>query len=66
MIRPCLKAVWFPMQRISLLMLLVLLSAYNAQQTIDAQTVWYSPFLIALAVIALAALLQQEKRDDDY
>jgi len=53
------------MHRISLLMLLVLISAYNAQQAINAETLWYSPFLIALAVIVLAALLQQERRDDD-
>lgn len=52
------------MQRTSLLMLLVLLTAYNAQQAIEERSFWYSPFLIALAVIAFAALLQQEKRND--
>jgi hypothetical protein len=53
------------MQRTSLLMLLVLLTAYNTQQALEERLVWYSPFLIALAVIVFAALLQQDKRNDD-
>jgi len=40
------------------------LSAYNTEQAIKDQSSWYSPFLIALVVIAFAALLQQEKTND--
>lgn len=52
------------MQHTSLPTLLILLAAFNAQQAISAISPWFMPFLIALAVIGLAALLQQDDDND--
>jgi hypothetical protein len=46
-------------------MLLVLLTAYNAERAIEADALWYSAFLMAFLVIVFAALLNREKPHDD-
>lgn len=53
------------MQRSILLLVFCLLIAIVGMQSLRSQLDWYSPFLVALGVILLAALLQLPPRHDD-
>ena len=64
MIRPPPRYRPVPMQRSPLLMLVTLLTAFNMARAIDDIAPWYTPFLIGLAVIGLAALLIRNDRND--
>jgi hypothetical protein len=48
-----------------LLLLFILLIAITSMQTLGSVLHWYSPYLIALGVIVLAALIQHAPRNDD-
>jgi hypothetical protein len=46
-------------------LLFILLIAITSLQTLGSILHWYSPYLIALGVIILAALIQHTPRNDD-
>jgi hypothetical protein len=48
-----------------LLLMFILLIAITSLQTLGNVLHWYSPYLIALGVITLAALIQHGPRNDD-
>ena len=43
----------------------ILLIAITSMQTLGGVLHWYSPYLVALGVVTLAALIQHGPRDDD-
>jgi purine-cytosine permease-like protein len=53
------------MHRSILLLVFFLLIAITGMQALRSLLSWYSPFLVALGVIVLAALLQLPPRHDD-
>jgi len=53
------------MHRSILLLVFILLIAITGMQALRSMLDWYSPFLVALGVILLAALLQLPPRHDD-
>jgi hypothetical protein len=53
------------MQRSILLLIFILLIAITGMEALRSSLAWYSPFLVALGVILLAALLQLPPRHDD-
>lgn len=53
------------MRRSFLFLIFVFLSAITVIQTLGAAWRWYSPFLMALGIIVLAALIQQKPRQDE-
>jgi hypothetical protein len=53
------------MQRSILLLVFILVIAITGMQAVRSMLHWYSPFLMALGVIVLAALLQLPPRHDD-
>ncbi|MEY4640775.1 MAG: hypothetical protein RLZZ227_769 [Pseudomonadota bacterium] len=53
------------MQRSILLLVFILVIAITGMQAVHSLLNWYSPFLMALGVILLAALLQLPPRHDD-
>jgi hypothetical protein len=55
----------FAMQRSILLLVFILLIAITGMEALRSTLDWYSPFLVALGVILLAALLQLPPRHDD-
>lgn len=54
------------MRRSFLILIFIFLSAITVIQTLGAVWRWYSPFLMALGIIVLAALIQQKPRHDDF
>jgi hypothetical protein len=54
------------MRRSFLILFFVMLSAFTVIQTLGSVWRWYSPFLMALGIIVLAALIQQKPRHDDF
>jgi hypothetical protein len=52
------------MQRSILLLVFIVLIAISGVQALRGQLDWYSPFLVALGIIMLAALLQLPPRHD--
>jgi hypothetical protein len=53
------------MQRTALLLVFILIIAITGMQALSGALAWYSPFLVALGVILLAALLQHPPQQDD-
>lgn len=53
------------MQRSILLLVFILIIAITGMQALRSLLDWYSPYLLALGVIILAALLQLPPRHDD-
>ena len=53
------------MQRPILLMVFILIIAITGMQALRSLLDWYSPFLMGLGVIILAALLQLPPHHDD-
>lgn len=53
------------MQRSVMLLVFILLITITGMQTLNNLLFWYSPFLVALGVIVLAALIQLPARRDD-
>lgn len=53
------------MQRSILLLVFILLIAITGMEALRGSLSWYGPFLVALGVILLAALLQLPPRHDD-
>ena len=53
------------MQRSILLLVFILVIAITGMQAVRSSLDWYSPFVVALGVILLAALLQLPPRHDD-
>jgi len=54
------------MRRSFLILVFIFLSTLIVLQTLGAVWRWYSPFLMALGIIVLAALIQQKPRHDDF
>lgn len=53
------------MHRSVLLLVFILIIVITGMQALDSLLHWYSPYLAALGVILLAALLQLPPRHDD-
>lgn len=53
-------------RRSFLILIFIFLSALTVIQTLGPVWRWYSPFLMALGIIVLAALIQQKPRNDDF
>lgn len=53
------------MHRSILLLIFILLMGITLMQALSSLLQWYSPFLVALGIILLAALLQLPPRHDD-
>lgn len=53
------------MRRSFLFLIFVFLSVITVIQTLGAVWRWYSPFLMALGIIVLAALIQQKPNHDE-
>lgn len=54
------------MRRSFLFLIFVFLSVITVIQTLGAAWRWYSPFLMALGIIVLAALIQQKPQQDEF
>jgi len=54
------------MRRSFLILIFIFLSAITVIQTLGSVWRWYTPFLMALSIIILAALIQQKPRHDDF
>jgi hypothetical protein len=53
------------MRRSFLFLIFAFLSAITVIQTLGSTWRWYSPFLMALGIIVLAALIQQKPHQDE-
>ncbi len=53
------------MQTSILLLLFILLIGIAAMQTLGSILHWYTPYLIGLGIVILAALIQHTPRNDD-
>lgn len=54
------------MRRSFLIFIFIFLSAITVIQALGSVWRWYSPFLMALGIIILAALIQQQPRNDEF
>lgn len=53
------------MHRSILLLVFILLIAITGMEALRSSLHWYSPFVVALGIVLLAALLQLPPRHDD-
>ena len=54
------------MRRSFLILLFIFLSAVTVIQALGSVWLWYSPFIMALGIIVLAALIQNPPRHDEF